>query len=478
MANQYIVCGALVLGGLVFALTAKWDTLISHISMFVAGTMFFMFPGALLKREQLWYFRPQTEAIALSAIVVSLLCMAIGYTVGSRRRQSQGVLTTTNHGPASSRTQLTAPPRGHRLGIPNRVIAFLFLVCLLIKLFLDNDTVWAAHFLAIPVGLNANVGAKVLLELAFAPVAAACLTPWLWRNAIVKSKTTKLLMIGFVAMGVLSLSRTPAFYVLGTLMFYWLWEKRSTWNTPGGRLLLVSAVVVLLPLIIFLGAFVKGSNMLSERISGDDAAENSISNVLDFAVQEQYKIAISDAYGNLLFAIDHYPHTYEYLPSLSLTSILTAVVPRAWFPSKGYTPSYVLTSQILGAGTFESTGNSLATSFVGELWMNYGWAAVALGSFALGLLGAGFRRLASINWDGSYGHILFLMSLVAFVVTPRGDVFSTTLRGCLYIGMAWLIAKCVLLLSRRAQRHGRRIRIVIVPNPIKSPKPSSTPCAS
>jgi len=237
----------------------------------------------------------------------------------------------------------------------------------------------------------------------------------------------------------------------------------------------------MLPVIIFLGAFVKGSDLLSEQFSGDGASERSVADVVDFAVDQQYKIAISDAYGNLLFAIDHYPRTYDYAPTLSVASILTAVIPRSWMPSKGYTPSYVLTSEILGAGIFERTGNSLATSFVGEMWMNLGWGAVVLGSFGLGLVGAGFRRLASISGDGSYKHILFLMSLVAFFVTPRGDVFSTTLRGCLYIAMALVIAKCVIFFSRRAQRKiprpavwpvaGRRVTV-------RPANPSSTPCAS
>jgi hypothetical protein len=398
--------------------------------MYVAGTMFFLLPGMVTGLNILAPVSERAGDVALMAVVVSLA----GFLLGHRRV-----------GPSVARSDRLADPA---IRIPVSALVALVAVSLIIKLFLDVDTIVGR----VLTGLQRpeSIAGKYLAVLTSLPTALGCLAPWLWRTTARQAYLARALIAALALIALVSLSRTPVFYVLGSFALYWLWTRQATWSRARSRVAIIGLFVALTPVAIFLAALIKGTNASVESALRGRGLD--FGRAYEFAVEWQMRGAISDAYGNLLFVVDNYPSVYGYMPWLSTTVLLTAPIPRSAFPWKPWSPSYHVTSQILGAGTFEVKGTSLAPSTIGELWMNGGVLAVFVGSFLLGVLAAWLRARYGEHARYTYRTVAFHMALLMYFLIPRGDLLSTFVRGATYVGFAVVTGRALTQLYTAKQR--------------------------
>jgi oligosaccharide repeat unit polymerase len=417
------------LAGVCYFLVAKREHALSPLTMYFAGTVVFLYPGALTRTADLWYVDVETEWMAMLVIAMSIAMAIIGYKLSKSMRRRRRI---------SDRIALE--PK-----IPTVLLVGILGVSLLTKLYFDSDN-FISKFLMNTVRSEDAVG-KYVEILAYLPTALACLSVWLWDQRRTKNIQSALTVAAIFLAGVFSLSRTPVFYVLGTVVLYRIWDYPRLWRYRSWRLLMIVVIITSLPVLTFLAALIKGSNTIVTSVENEDAVEYST--VYDFAVEKQYELAVSDAYGNFLFILDHYPSVYPYEPMRSLEVLVTVPIPRSIAPWKSWSPSYHLTNQILGPDTFERTGTSLVTSFVGEMWMNWGWIAVLIGSLLVGVI-ANIIHSPFLRSDLARSkRTIYIMCLIVFFFVQRGDLLSTVVRGTLYVLLAYFSIKVILYISTR-----------------------------
>jgi len=385
-------------------------------TMFFLGTALFLYPGALLREAVLWTVRPDTEMLAFFAIAVTLLGVVLGYRAAS---------------------SLVGKPAGLEppvAQVSTTTLWALLVLSVFIKTFMDPDTL-VGHLIT-HVDRPSTVAGQYLSILIAIPTALGCLAPWLWRNRRHRTAGSAFVIVALVLVGLFGLSRTPIFYILGTIALSKLWRADALWRSLPRRFVGACALALFAPLLVYFAALVKGTNFVLDYAA---SGELDLAKATEYAAESQFRLATSDAYGNFLFVLDNYPEKYSYLPGHSLAVLGTALVPRAIFEAKPWSASYVLTGQMLGEGTFEQGGTILATSLVGELWMNGGALALGLGSLLVGAFG-GVLGSSVVRGRFASPREPFYMGLVMFVLIPRGDLLATLFRGTIYIAVA-----CVLL---------------------------------
>ncbi len=425
-----ILYALLLLLALIYVLSARRTDILAHPFMYLLGTVVFLFPGAILNEAALWHVDQETAWRAFWLMALSLAGVLVGYLPV----------------PRGEKTALDGES-GRQVSLSPRLLHLALLLCIAVKVFLDPDTLIGR--LLTEVERPEGALGKYFVAFASLPTAMACLGPWMWRNVRPQSRSARATVITIVCVGLFSISRTPMFYVLGVLLFTALYRRSEHWRSPGWRLVAVGCAAGAVPVMIFVAAVVKGSNLLVDNALAGWGLD--VSEAFGYAWEQQYTLAVSDAYGNLLFILESYPGHYAFVPGLSAIILATAFIPREWIPWKPMSVSYRVTAQILGDGIFEKTGTSLATSFVGELWINGGTVAVLIGSLLLGRLGRVFRRVGTRGGESDVRQTIYLMSLVMYVLVPRGDILSIVVRGLIYIILAYLSARILIAMSARSR---------------------------
>lgn len=424
----YLILAALYI---IHYIKSERDKILNPPVMYFVGSVIFLYPGALLRDPHKWQLNESTEWQAFFLIWISIICVGIGYS-------KKVISIFINH---------TGPNHVEKFNrnIPNTVLISIFILDIAIKVFLDQDTI-LGRLNGISIDTE-NVLGKYLSVLVTIPTAIGCLAYWFWTNSRSQNMQIRIICILMVLVGIYSLSRTPVFYVIGVNAFLFTWNRKRLWESIVRKIILIIIIVLSLPILTFIAALYKGTNGMVEGAAG--GYEMEFSTAYDYANDKQSELSVSDVYGNLLFILDNYPTVYSYMPCITCVSLLTAFVPRSIFEDKPWAVAYHITNQILGAEVYERTGSSLATSTVGDLWINGGWIAVIIGSLILGLIGYCFKYLSDKHGQNSSYHYVYLMSLVMFVLIPRGDIFSTLFRGMTYLGAAIIAVKATLYFSRR-----------------------------
>jgi len=404
-----------------FFLLVHRDKVFSPPFFYILGSAFFLFPGALTGRNQLWTWSVDAEIRAYVAALLSMSFFVLGYyfsggdgMLAKCRERSPDKVWLGRHGALA-----------------------LMLSLLIIKLYFDPDNFLSKMFTNVGRLGDSWVFAKYLNAVVYVPNAAAAIAGWALFTT--KSRQVRLLMLGILLIGFISLSRTPVFYIIGGLLIYKFAFLSSVMNNRFVRLLMIGFLVLMAPVAISVAAFYKGLNPLVDGFNVEGIL--NYRNVAEFVVEWGPIGAVSDAFGNLKFILEHFPSQFAYMYGISPISILLAGIPRDFIPWKPFSPSYYLTNHILGDRTFEMTGTSLAPSFVGELWMNGGWTAVVLGSLLLGYVLRLMVKYLKENAGPGVVQVCYAMTLIMCFLIPRGDLLSTFFRGLVNIAITYFMAK-------------------------------------
>src|SRR3989337_2477608 len=246
--------------------------------MYFIGTAMFLYPGAFLQVAVLWTVKRDTAVFAAALIVLSVAAAVVGY----------GAIC------ALFRPRVTNELR--ILEISTQTLFVLLGTSIAIKLFLDPHTL-VGLFKSQP-GKLETVAERYLSILVAIPTALGCLAPWLWRHRARKSFASSGTISALVLVGIFGLSRTPIFYILGSILLSLLWDMPSLWRRSLFRLTGIAVAVLVFPSLTYFAAIVKGTNRLLEH-SGEGSID--VTAVVDYARASQYDLATSDAYGNLLY---------------------------------------------------------------------------------------------------------------------------------------------------------------------------------
>jgi hypothetical protein len=251
----------------------------------------------------------------------------------------------------------------------------------------------------------------------------------------------KVLTIAIVGFGLITFSRMNLFYILGVPLLSWFrMEKNRTLHRGGKRLGTLVVGMVVLGLAVGVGGVVKG---LAQQSWGHfyEGREVSPESVFEDTRIYLETAAVTGSYEVLLFILDSYPSRFDYEIGLSAAVAITNPLPRDIFPWKPRAPSILITDAMLGYKAHDATGMSLATSVIGELWMNGGWLAVGVGSFAFGLACRKLLAWASRMRDVNVRDALSAFALLIAVFLPRGDINTAFVVSCVHWALAYSIGR-------------------------------------
>ncbi|MFB3139717.1 MAG: hypothetical protein ACE1Z1_00855, partial [Candidatus Acidiferrales bacterium] len=211
---------------------------------------------------------------------------------------------------------------------------------------------------------------------------------------------------------------------------YRLWLRRPQ-RFPTGRVAALAVSVALL--LLFTAAAV---DMLAAAQWRIDVAAVSYHPAAVFSpvLLAFEKFTAVDAFDNLVRTIELYPDRGRYLYGWSVVAVLVNPIPRSLWPGKPYGFGRLLVEE-LGLGHYG--GLSLSPSLAGELLANFGYLGPFLGYLLLGVVAASlYQRFLRA---GAYSpfHVLYLASLILFLLESRGDLLSINIRvgwylACMY----------------------------------------------
>ena len=123
-----------------------------------------------------------------------------------------------------------------------------------------------------------------------------------------------------------------------------------------------------------------------------------------------------DTYANLILIVEEYPRTYHYLFGETLLNPWVNFIPRSIWPEKPEAFGVIIGRQFYP----EANGTSIAPSFLGELWANFGYFGVVTGSLISGII------TNHIDCNLSHGRLRKLAPGVylpfLFFILHRGDL--------------------------------------------------------
>ncbi len=413
----------LAIGAIALYFGAPVRVLFRPSYLYLLGCLFFLGPGAFFGSRQMWQGSERADLLGAAALGLSVV---LWFMIDSRGlpRLNQGV-----------------EPNVTRVGR----LQLLLVGSLILKIFFDPDTIVGRVFTEVSRSEGWRQSAMSIVLAV--PTALGAISVWIY-GGMRKSGSRLRRLFAFLAfaIGLIAISRTPVFYVVLTFLLLVAWKHRRRLAFLPQRLASLIIVAALARAGVFVAAVLKGTNILAVSTSGD--IRGNWSDVLEIATSWEREGAVSDVYGNFMFVIDNYPARYEYQPFLTVSTVALALVPRDWIPWKPMTASYILTGQILMQGVFERVGTSLATSFLGELWMNGGMFAVVIGTcaFAVGIRWLDFIGCKLLLDEVGQATSRAILCVVSFL-TVRGDYISTTFRGLvIWVLACWLM----IVLGRRA----------------------------
>jgi hypothetical protein len=230
---------------------------------------------------------------------------------------------------------------------------------------------------------------------------------------------------------IVSTSRVPLAFLASFAFMVYLyrtWGKRPD-RFPYGRIATLS-----LAMVVFLFSAATLVDVLADfrwRLSDPD---------VDFAgstEQRFYHLTSIDAFDNLIRSIELYPDQDRYLYGWSVAAVIVNPIPRSVWPEKPYGYSRLLAEQT-EFRYYE--GMSLSPSLAGEMVANFGFLGPFFGYLLLGFLAATFYNCYLQARPGSPYHVLYLASLMLFLLESRGDLLSITVRigwylFCMYVAL-------------------------------------------
>ena len=152
--------------------------------------------------------------------------------------------------------------------------------------------------------------------------------------------------------------------------------------------------------------------------------------------------------------IDYVDDSQDYQFGATLVQFVIAVVPRQLWPTKPTNLDTYVGEKIYGAETYGA--QAVPPGFFGEMYMNFWYAGIVLGAFALGALLKQIQNLHCAN-RGSTGFVLvYVVALQQIGIGMLGSGFSSTLMGALMAGVP-LILVLYFITPRRVAAVGNTV---------------------
>jgi len=388
---------------------------------YLLGTALFLFPGAIANRVYLYEGSDRAKILALFLVCLSIVCFRLGEQWVQRRDVAR------YGGPVSCAR------------FPIALIAVVFAAGVVGRVFFEPRSIFA-YQMQRGFGLS-SLGANYAALLAYLVTVLASLGSVLWKGLRPRGVFAKALTIAIVGFGLITFSRMYLFYILGVPLVCWFrMDKNRRLHRWNGRLGLLVVGMVVLGLAVGIAGVVKG-------LSGElwwhfyEGRELNQESVLEETGHYLETAGVAGSYEVCLFILDSYPSRFDYQIGLSAVVAITNLLPRSSFPWKPRAPSILMTDAMLGYKAHEATGMSLATSVIGELWMNGGWLAVGVGSFAFGLACRKLLAWASRMRDVNVRDALSAFALLIAAFLPRGDINTAFVVSCALWALAYSIGR-------------------------------------
>lgn len=126
--------------------------------------------------------------------------------------------------------------------------------------------------------------------------------------------------------------------------------------------------------------------------------------------------------------VDSYPNNFNYLNGSSLLMVVLIFLPRTLFPNKPFTAAGDLTLSIWPE-KFRFNGTTMPPGFLGELYMNFSWFGVFLGTILVGFIyGFLWKRFVESPNDLS-NSIASVISISLMLHFFRGEFSSPFVLG-------------------------------------------------
>ncbi len=202
-------------------------------------------------------------------------------------------------------------------------------------------------------------------------------------------------------------------------------------------LTIVQSFLVVGVLAVFLVAFIA---LVRQPSLGEDLSRLSATELTTETLTILYGKGTFKEFNSIARVHEKFPVEHTYLNGTSLLAALTFPIPRAIMPDKLPGGSELFTRLV--RPEIWSQGRGDRVTFIGELFMNFGWLGVFLGGLVLGVLVSGLYN-AMLSYQGAVFYVaLYAIGLVSFVSLIRGDFAIASFQ---FLRMAAPIALVVFL---------------------------------
>lgn len=230
-----------------------------------------------------------------------------------------------------------------------------------------------------------------------------------------------------------SFSRRPIMALAIACLAVFYHVKLRFYNRMTQGVFILSLGVLLFTINLYLEA-VRGTILYGDRVqAGETFSQENVSSVLG---------GITINFIVFEYLLEVVPESHPHLLGSGFVPGLLFFIPRVIWPTKPVGSGYVATQIFLADNEPDYT---IATTIIGELFLNFGLIGVIVGMFLIGkLIRMGNRLLR----DNQHNMVLWM---AWFIVIPdligewRGDFTSMTVQGVLrvaiFLGLAWMAGK-------------------------------------
>lgn len=239
-----------------------------------------------------------------------------------------------------------------------------------------------------------------------------------------------MLLIIFISTISLSTSRTPFMYIIGSLLLLYIWEKKiKKQNKYRANMHIKTGYLLLIPIMLLILGFYKAFNVLYI----EDSSLRDIN--IKYAINHSFRFEFADAFINLIALKHLFLDNNTLLWGETIFALFVNPIPRIIWENKPKSLGYILPSKIF---LTDNPSVSLATSFIGELLVNFSYVGVIIGHFILGIICILLYKKFRLNYWKENVAFPYTIFLFIVFVESRGDFLTANFRGINYALFVWL----------------------------------------
>ena len=238
-----------------------------------------------------------------------------------------------------------------------------------------------------------------------------------------------ILFMIFTSAFFLGTSRTPIAYIILPLLLLFIRERhlRQQLNTTHYRINEFK-VLILTIVLMYIGGIYKASNII--YVEGKTLKDINI----NYALEHAFKFEFVDAFDNIFKLKEIFIDQDNLLWGKSFFAFIVNPIPRYIWPAKPKSLGYILAERFYT----EETEVSLATSFIGELLVNFSYIGAIVGYLILGIFSKLFYLKYKKNYRNDVYVIPYTLLLTMLILESRGDFLTINIRGLSFILFSWL----------------------------------------